>query len=84
VSALIGATTPNGETIASDIDLVAYLLFEHGLAVVDGTSFGTPDHIRFSMVADRATLTEGVARLARAVAALQRVSSTIGTQQEAA
>lgn len=82
VRELIGAVTPNGETIASDIDLVAYLLHEHGLAVVDGTSFGTPDHIRLSMVADPAQLTEGVARLAAAVAALRR--SHLTSQREAA
>ncbi|WP_250474189.1 aminotransferase class I/II-fold pyridoxal phosphate-dependent enzyme [Caballeronia sp. GAFFF1] len=84
VSALIGAMTPEGETIASDVDLVAHLLYAHGLAVVDGTSFGMPDHIRLSMVANSATLAEGAARLAVAVAGLRRVPSDVGPQKEAA
>ncbi|BBQ00375.1 aminotransferase [Burkholderia sp. SFA1] len=84
VNALIGSTTPKGETIASDVDFVAYLLHEHGLAVVDGTSFGTPDHIRLSMVADSAKLVEGAARLAAAVAALKRAQAPERLQQEAA
>lgn len=77
IGALIGTRTPKGETLASDIDFVAYLLYEHGLAVVDGTSFGVPDHIRLSMVADSAALAEGALRLAAAVAALEREASVL-------
>jgi aspartate aminotransferase len=69
-SALIGATAPGGKPLRSDVDFVDYLLFEHGLAAVDGTSFGLPNHFRLSIVADRDALIEGVRRLAAAVAAL--------------
>jgi aspartate aminotransferase len=71
-SALIGATTPDGKPLESDTDFVDYLLFGHGLAVVDGTSFGLPGHFRLSFVADRDALIEGVQRLAAAVTALSR------------
>ncbi|KAA0999684.1 aminotransferase class I/II-fold pyridoxal phosphate-dependent enzyme [Paraburkholderia panacisoli] len=71
-SALIGSTTVSGSRILSDVDFVEYLLYEHGLAVVDGTSFGVPHHIRLSIVAGRDEIVEGARRLAAAVAALVR------------
>jgi aspartate aminotransferase len=69
-SALIGSTTASGRQIQSDTDFVDYLLYDHGLAVVDGTSFGVPDHFRLSIVAERGAIVEGARRLADAVAAL--------------
>ena len=75
-SALLGAATASGQRLLSDIDVVDYLLFEHGLAVVDGTSFGLPGHFRVSIVAERRAIEEGVRRLAAAVAALTRDAAT--------
>ncbi|MGF6771766.1 aspartate aminotransferase [Paraburkholderia sp. GAS199] len=80
-SALIGAITANGRTIRSDVDLVDFLLYEHGLAVVDGTSFGVPDHFRVSFVAGREAIVEGVTRLAAAVAALTRHDAGFSSSQ---
>jgi aspartate aminotransferase len=71
-SSLIGSTMPDGKPVRSDVEFVDYLLFEHGLAVVDGTSFGLPNHFRLSIVADRDAIIEGARRLAAAVKALAR------------
>jgi len=46
--AYIDCTTPQGQQITSDLDLSAYLLDQAGLAVVPGSAFGAPGHLRFS------------------------------------
>ena len=46
--ALIGKRTPNGEVIASDVDLCRYLLEDGGVAVVPGTAFGLAPYFRVS------------------------------------
>jgi aspartate aminotransferase len=43
--------------------LAARLLDEAGLAIVPGTAFGSPSHMRISYAASRAQLTEGMNRL---------------------
>jgi len=45
-----------------------YLLEEAAVAVVPGAAFGADDHIRLSFACSRATLAEGLARIAAALA----------------
>lgn len=56
VKKLIGKKTPTGSIIASDIDVMNYFLHQANVAVIDGTSYGFPDHVRMSF----ATSTEQI------------------------
>jgi aspartate aminotransferase len=49
--------------IASDVELCERLLDEIGVAVVPGTAFGAPGHVRFSFAASTPTLESALERL---------------------
>ena len=49
--------------LSSDIELCERLLDDAGVALVPGTAFGAPDHIRLSFAASTATLEAALARL---------------------
>jgi len=68
--ALIGKTTPKGETIATDADFAAYLLEQVGVAVVHGEAFGLSPFFRVSYATATETLKEACARIRRACEAL--------------
>jgi aspartate aminotransferase len=53
---------------SSSVEMAEYLLEEASVAVVPGTAFGADNHIRLSFACSRATLTEGLARIAAALA----------------
>lgn len=72
VSAHLGQRTPAGQRLEDSAALSAYLLDEHGLAVVPGTPFGAPRHIRLSFATDEATLENGLDRLRDGLARLGR------------
>ena len=55
---------------ASSVAMAEYLLEEAAVAVVPGAAFGADDHIRLSFACSRATLTEGLERIAAALARL--------------
>ncbi|MBS0343351.1 MAG: aspartate transaminase [Proteobacteria bacterium] len=69
-SGLIGRTTPQGVKLATDTDVVMYLLESEGVALVAGTAYGLSPYFRLSIATSIETLEEGAGRLARAVAAL--------------
>jgi aspartate aminotransferase len=52
----------------SSIEVAEYLLEEAAVAVVPGAAFGADDHIRLSFACSRATLAEGLERIAAALA----------------
>jgi len=60
---LLGRRTPQGKTIATDLDLCLYFLEDAGVAVVPGSAFELPGHFRISYAAADATLVEGMKRL---------------------
>jgi aspartate aminotransferase len=66
---LIGRTTPNGSTVATDQDFAAHLL-DHGVMVVHGAAFGLSPHFRISYAASEATLAQACQRIASACAEL--------------
>ena len=66
---LIGRRTPQGNEIASEQDLVLYLL-EAGVAVVVGAAYGMSPYFRMSIATDMASLEEACHRVRGAVAAL--------------
>ncbi len=52
--------------IETDVDFAAYLLEEVGLALVPGTAFGSPGHVRISYAASMETLQAALDRLEKA------------------
>lgn len=71
VSALIGRRAPNGQIIEDDIALATYLLEAAHCALVPGTAFGAPGHLRLSYAASESLLEKGIQRLGDAIAALR-------------
>jgi aspartate aminotransferase len=69
VSGFFGRRGPDGP-LDTAARLATHLLRHAGLAVVPGEGFGAPAHIRISYAASQPILQEGLARLARALAAL--------------
>ena len=69
-SGLIGRTTPQGNKLVNDTDVVMYLLESEGVAAVAGTAYGLSPYFRLSIATSIETLEEGARRIARAVAAL--------------
>jgi aspartate aminotransferase len=67
---VIGRTTPDGTVIASDRDFTSYLLESVHVAVVPGAAFGLSPYFRISYATSEAELKEAIARIAKAVAAL--------------
>ncbi|MFK7999033.1 MAG: pyridoxal phosphate-dependent aminotransferase [Polyangiales bacterium] len=71
VSAFIGGKV-GGRVLETDIDLCSYLLDDARCAFVPGSPFGAPGHLRFSYAVSIDTLDAGVARLTKALAAIER------------
>ncbi len=67
---LIGKTTPGGQRLATDGDVVMYLLERVGVALVAGTAYGLSPYFRLSIATAIETLDEGCRRIALAVAEL--------------
>ncbi len=70
VAGLIGKTTPDGNTLTSDADVVTYLLESEGVAAVHGEAFGLSPYFRVSYAAATDLLEEACRRIQRACAAL--------------
>ena len=67
---LIGATTPSGNVINNDEDVVNYLLESEGMAVVHGAAFGLSPHFRVSYATSIKVLKDACQRIQRACSAL--------------
>ena len=67
----IGKRSPQGKTIETDTDFVAYLLDSVGVAVVQGAAFGLSPHFRISYATDNETLRDACTRIQKACAALK-------------
>ncbi len=70
VAGLLGTTTPAGKTLASDVDLMMYFTDVGGVATIDGSSYGSPAHLRLSFATSVDQIEAGCAALASAVQAL--------------
>jgi aspartate aminotransferase len=62
--AYLGLTAPNGQRIETDLDLVLHILRESAVALMPGSGFGMPGHIRISFATSEQTLRDAVKRLA--------------------
>ncbi len=63
ISKLIGKKVSSGSVIRSDSDFTKYLLKKAGVAVVNGSSFGYPNHVRISYANSIKVLKEACERL---------------------
>jgi aspartate aminotransferase len=74
VSGLFGRIwrRPEGDTtLASSLDVTAFLLEAARVAVVPGRDFGSDAHVRLSYATSEASIREGLVRMAAALATLQ-------------
>ena len=71
VSGTIGKTTPKGQRIDTDEDLITYFLDEARVAAVHGAAFGLSPAMRISYATSEAILTEACTRIQDACAALR-------------
>lgn len=71
VSTYVGKTTPDGNKLASDVELCDWLLDTGRVAVVPGSGFGAPGHVRLSYATSMANIRDGVGRLSKALATLK-------------
>ncbi|HQF30125.1 MAG TPA: aminotransferase class I/II-fold pyridoxal phosphate-dependent enzyme, partial [Hyphomicrobiales bacterium] len=62
---VIGRTAPNGVRIATDEDFVTQLLEAEGVAVVQGSAFGTAPNFRISYATATSALEEACQRIQR-------------------
>ena len=69
VAGLLGKRAATGETLHSDIDVMNDML-DHGVALIDGTSYGMAGHLRISFATSTDMIEEGCARIGQAVRAL--------------
>ena len=65
-SGVIGKRTPDGQTLATDRDFAHYLLESEGVAVMDGSAYGAPGHLRLSIASSIEVLGEACTRIQRA------------------
>jgi aspartate aminotransferase len=70
VSTFVGRKTPAGATLADDVALCDWLVESARVAVVPGSGFGAPGHVRLSYACSRANIEEGVRRLHEALVSL--------------
>jgi len=70
VSGLFGRKRPNGATLSGSADVATFLLDEAQVAVVPGADFGTDAHVRLSYATSDALISEGLTRMAAAIAKL--------------
>lgn len=69
---LIGAQTPNGETLADDAGVTAYILKDAGVAAVPGSAYELSPFFRISTAASMDVLNQAMDRIATSVAKLKR------------
>ncbi|HZY51069.1 MAG TPA: aminotransferase class I/II-fold pyridoxal phosphate-dependent enzyme, partial [Devosia sp.] len=63
ITGLLGKTSKSGAKLSTDEDFVMALLEETGVALVHGTAFGLPGHMRLSYAASNGELEEAVQRV---------------------
>lgn len=76
VERLLGARTPQGKSLTSDLDVMMYLLDEAGVATIDGSSYGMPGHIRLSFATSMEQIEAGCEAIASALKLLEPATST--------
>lgn len=70
-SGVIGKTTPKGQKIVTDEDLINYFLDDYGVAAVHGGAFGLSPAFRISYATSEEVLRKACTRIQEACAALK-------------
>ena len=70
LGAYLGRRTPGGDTIADDVTLCQWLLSHARIALVPGSGFGAPGHVRLSYATSMENIETGLGRLATALGEL--------------
>jgi len=70
VEGLVEKKTQEGLMIKDDLDIMNYLLEAAGVATIDGTSYGAPNHVRLSFATTSDLIVDGCNRIRHAVLAL--------------
>jgi len=70
VEGLVGKKTQEGLVMKDDLDIMNYLLEAAGVATIDGTSYGAPNHLRLSFATTSDLIVDGCNRIRHAVLAL--------------
>jgi aspartate aminotransferase len=70
ISGLFGRRTRAGTTLATSLDVTAFLLEEARVAVVPGVDFGSDAHVRLSYATSAELIREGLARMGAAIGSL--------------
>jgi aspartate aminotransferase len=68
---LIGKTTPEGNRLETDGDVVLYFLDSAGVALVAGAAYGLSPYFRLSIATSIETLNQGMERIAHVVSKLR-------------
>jgi len=71
IAGWLGKRTPAGLRLDDDVAACAWLLEDAGVALVPGTEFGAPGHMRISYAVSQDTLAEAVERIASAATSLR-------------
>lgn len=71
VKGWVGRRTPAGATLDDDLAVAAWLLDAAGVAVVPGSAFGAPGHMRLSYAVGVESIDKALSRIAAAVASLE-------------
>ncbi|WP_439626961.1 pyridoxal phosphate-dependent aminotransferase [Shinella sp.] len=69
-SGLFGKSTPDGKTLATDLDVAGYILDAAHVGMVHGSAFGMPGHLRIAYAIEDARLAIALARITDAVSRL--------------
>lgn len=72
---LLGARTPAGGVLETDADVVLYLIEQAHVATIPGSAYGVAPFFRLSFATSEDALREGAARIAAAVADLDRTEN---------
>ncbi len=70
IAGWLGRRAPGGRRLDDDVAACEWLLDNAGVALVPGTAFGAPGHVRISYAVDQAVLEEAVRRIAEAAVRL--------------
>ncbi|MEZ4365913.1 MAG: pyridoxal phosphate-dependent aminotransferase [Kofleriaceae bacterium] len=70
LSAFVGKTTPEGSVLDDDVQLCDWLVEVGHVAVVPGSGFGAPGHVRLSYACSMDNIKHGLGRLGEALARL--------------
>jgi len=69
-AAVLGARTPTGKFLSSDLDVVNYLLEDAHVGMVHGSAFGMPGYMRIAYAIDDTRLLEAMSRVAASLGKL--------------